>query len=134
MSEIGSAKGATKKLDGGREGRDTRDDYAETIATHDEPQNVDDGREEHDQSDDRVEAIASTRALKNRRTFLANRRSAREALAHGSIEKGRYTLRNAPHKSRRSDNESATDADRFGVKKMMARPERFERPTLRFVV
>ena len=113
MSEIGSAKGATKKLDGGRKGRDARDDQAETIDTHDEPQNVDDGREEHDQSDDRVETIASTRALKNVRTFLAIRRSERDALVHVSIEKRRYTLRNAPQKLPRKDNETATEADRL---------------------
>jgi len=113
MSEISSAKGATKKLDGGREGRNTRDDHAEASAKHDEPQNADDGREEHDESDDRVETIASTRALKNARTFLASRRSVQDALAHIPIEKGPYTLRNAPHKSRRNDNETATVANRL---------------------
>ena len=92
MSEIGSTKGATKKLDGGPEGRKSRDDHAETNASHDEPQNMDDGREEDDESDDRVETIASTRALKNARTFLARRRSVQDALAHIPIEKGPYTL------------------------------------------
>ncbi|MEI6572816.1 MAG: hypothetical protein WCO61_04640 [Alphaproteobacteria bacterium] len=100
-------------MDRGREGRDARDDDAETIATHDEPKNVDDGREGHDQSDDRVETIAPTHALKKARTFLAIRRLARDALAHGSIEKGRYTLRNAPHKLPRNVNETATEADRL---------------------
>ena len=92
MSEIGSTKGATKKLDGGPEGRKSRDDHAETSASHDEPQNMDDGREEDDESDDRVETIASTRTLKNARTFLARRRSVQDALAHIPIEKGPYTL------------------------------------------
>ena len=57
MSEIGRVKGATKKLDGGREERGARDDHAETSSIHDEPQNVDDGREEDDFSDDRAETI-----------------------------------------------------------------------------
>jgi hypothetical protein len=112
-AETISSQDESQNVENGREGRDARDNHAETSATHDEPQNVDDGREKRDQSDDRVETITPTRALKNAQTFLANRRSARDKLADGSIERGRYALRNTPHKSRRNDNKIATKADRL---------------------